>query len=460
MAEEAVPPPSLLASLKSRLHYGWVIFGLTFSNLTIEGGAKNSQPVFLVALHQSFGSSVTLTSAIFSISGLVGAFSSPVLGRLLDRFGPRVMFPLAGAFILMGWVASSFAGSIWHLFIFYGIFATLGQTMVSSFSATATLAPWFPRSKGVVLGVADSGNPAGQALVIPLAQVIASTLGWRAAYQIFGVAFFLVAAPLNLFFQRRPPVDLEPLPDLAPPGPEALVVPRFPEIQSPEIQSPEIQSRDIIAGEAEPPAAREPLSREPLSVKVMLRQPAVWLLLSTRALASTANQMTQVHLIAFFMLAGYGELQAAVAIGVGGLLGIGGRPGFGLMSDVMGRESVFTVGMIMSLGSIVVVLFFGGSGSMLVLVVFVALAGLSDGLSGLLVGAKAADLYPPRALGTVMGVVEVGRGIGIALGPVLAGFLFDLQGDYVVAFSLAAGLTFASICTMWGVRLTQGEARY
>ena len=59
-----------------------------------------------------------------------------------------------------------------------------------------------------------------------------------------------------------------------------------------------------------------------------------------------------------------------------------------------------------------------------------------------------------------MGVVEVGRGIGIALGPVLAGFLFDLQGDYLVAFSLAAGLTIGSICTMWGVRLVQGEARY
>jgi MFS family permease len=450
MAEEAAPPQSPLASLRGKLHYGWVIFGLTFANLTIEGGAKNSQPVFLVALHQGFGTSLTLTSALFSVSGLVGALSSPVLGRLLDRWGPRVMFPLAGAFIMLGWVASSFAENIWQLFIYYGVFATLGQTMVSSFSATATLAPWFPRSKGIVLGVADSGNPTGQAIVTPLAQVIASTLGWRAAYQIFGVAFFLVVAPLNLIFQRRPPVFSEALPPPGPPGPGALVV-----SQSPATQSPDIPDIHIIEGEVQRPAASEAPAAEAL-----LRQPALWLLTSTRAVASTANQMTQVHLIAFFLLAGYSELQAAVAIGAGGLLGIGGRPGFGLLSDVIGRETVFTISMIMSLGSILVVLFFGGSGSMLVLVVFVALAGLSDGLSGLLIGAKAADLYPPQALGTVMGVVEVGRGIGIALGPVLAGILFDLQGDYVVAFSLAAGLTFGSICTMWGVRLSQGEARY
>ena len=452
MAEAAAQPPPPRAPVKRKLHYGWVIFGLTFTNLTVEGGAKNSQPVFLVALHQSFGGSLTLTSAIFSVAGLVGVFSTPVLGRLLDRFGPRVMFPLAGALILFGWVASSFVGNIWQLFIFYSVIGTLGQTMVSSFSATATLAPWFPRSRGIMLGMADAGNPAGQAIVTPVAQVIASTLGWRAAYQILGVAFFLVAVPLNLLFQRRPPVFSEVLPARGPDGPAALGAPQAPE--TPQFLEA-TQSPEAIEGEAETPVASDALP-----VKAMLRQPAVWLLLSTRALASTANQMTLVHLIGFLVLAGYGELPAAVAIGLGGLLGMVGRPGFGLLSDVIGREMVFTIGMMMSLGSILVVLFFSGNGGILVLVAFVALAGLSDGLSGLLIGAKAADLYPPQALGTIMGVVEVGRGVGIALGPVLAGYLFDLNGDYLVAFSLAVGLTFGSICTMWGVRLAQAEARY
>ena len=431
---------SVGTSIKLKLHYGWVILGLTFANLTIEGGAKNSQPVFLLALSKGFGSSVTLTSAVFAVSGLVGAFSSPLLGRLLDRFGPRVMFPLAGVFILAGWLTSSMASHIWQLFIFYSIVATLGQTMVSSFSATATLAPWFSRSKGIVLGLADTGNPAGQAIVTPLAQIIVSTLGFRAAYQIFGVAFFLVAAPLNLLFQRRPPVFAEALPDRGLAGSEVLAAPQSPE---------------VINTEAEQPAAANTMP-----VKVMLRQPAVWFLLATRAVASTANQMTLVHLIAFFVLAGYGELQAALAIGIGGLLGMGGRPGFGLLSDMIGRETVFTICMTMSLASILMVLFFSGGGSLWVLVLFVALAGLSDGMSGLLIGAKAADLYPPSALGTVMGVVEVGRGIGVALGPILAGILFDLQGDYLMAFSLAAGLTFGSICTMWAARLVQGADRY
>ena len=62
------------APRKRRLNYGWVILGLTFGNIFVEGGVKNSQPVFLPALRQGFGGSAAMTAGIFSVSGLVGAF--------------------------------------------------------------------------------------------------------------------------------------------------------------------------------------------------------------------------------------------------------------------------------------------------------------------------------------------------------------------------------------------------
>ena len=91
------------------------------------------------------------------------------------------------------------------------------------------------------------------------------------------------------------------------------------------------------------------------------------------------------------------------------------------------------------------------SSATVVLVAFVALTGFSEGVGGLLLGAKAADLYPPRMLGTVMGMLEAGRGIGI--GPILAGLLFDLRGDYFIAFLISAVLTVASILFMWSASL-------
>ena len=438
---------SLVTPVKRKLHYGWVIFGLAFANLTVEGGAKNSQPVFLVALRNSFQRSATYTSAIFSVSGLVGAFASPILGRLLDRFGPRAFFTMAGVFILVGWVASSFISDLWQLFIFYSVIATIGQTAISAFAATANLAPWFPRSKGAALGMADAGSPTGQAIAIPLAQLIVSTLGWRAAYQIFGVAFFLMSAPLNLLFQKRPPSYFRPE---VRPGDGAGLEPILD--TPPALEPPPVGELESVRTEAN--------IAEELPDQKVLRQPAVWLLMLVRATGSIANQMTQVHLIAFFILSGYGELQAGLAIGVSGLLGIGARPGLGLLSDVFGREMVFAIASMMAVCAILAVLFFGAGGNMVVLIVFVGLTGLSDGVGGLLVGAKAADLYPPRMLGSVMGFVVVGRGIGAALGPILAGFLFDLRGDYLVAFSLAAGFTLVSAFLMLAMKFVQGPARY
>ena len=421
----------MLTAVKRRIHYGWVIFLLTFSNLTVEGGSKNVQSVFLVALRDHFRSSVALTAAVFSASGLFGAFVAPLLGIVLDRYGPRVLFPIAGCFILVGWLASSMVNEVWQLFIVYSVIATVGQVGISSFSATATLAPWFPRSRGVALGMADAGNPAGQAIVVPLAQLIVSTIGWQWAFRIFGVVFFLLVVIPNLLLQKRPPEgwgEREGAEDSA------------------------LETADVPVAPAELPAPAETPAQTPLGE--VLREPAVWLLLGARAVNSVGNHMIMVHILAFLFLAGYGEIQAALAIGIAGMLGIGGRPLTGLLSDIIGREPVYTAGMAMSVAAVVLVLFFSAGGTWWVLVTFVALNGLSDGISGLLIGAKAADLYPPRMLGRVMGMMEVGRGIGIGLGPILAGLLFDLQGDYFQAFLISAGLTTASVFLMWAVRLT------
>jgi MFS family permease len=437
---------ALISSLKRRMHYGWVIFGLTFANLTIEGGAKNSQPVFLLALRNNFQTSATAVSAIFSVAGVVGALAAPILGRVLDRMGPRFLFPLAGVLILVGWLASSFATHIWQLFIFYGIIATVGQVSVASFTATANLAPWFPKSRGGVLGLADSGNSTGQAIVTPSAQLIVSTLGWRAAYQIFGVAFFLVVAPLNLLFQRRPPAShLRSSDDIS--------------------ESLEVRPVGVAAGEAPeealaPPAAAETVQRLAEPADAAPRRWPMWLLFLSRATSATANQMTTLHIIAFFVLAGYAELQAAVTIGVVGFLSMAGRPVLGSLSDYLGRERVFTFAMAMYIGAVVVALVAGDGRSLWPLAIFAGLGGLSDGVSGLLIGAKAADLYPSRTLGSVAGMVEMGRGVGIALGPLLGGVLFDIHGDYVLAFSLAVSLTLVSVVFMWATRLVQGPERY
>ncbi len=413
-------------TIKAKAHYGWAIFGLTFANLTVEGGIKNTAPVLFLALREAFGYSAAATAAIFSVGGVAGAMWAPVVGRLLDRVGPRHLFALGGVVILATWWATSFATSLWQLFILFGMLAPLGEVCVTSFTATANLAPWFPKSRGRTLGLADAGNPAGQAMFTPLAVVLVAGLGWEWTLRIYGVIFFCLVAPLNFLFQRRPPL---------------ATVPPAPGAQHAAVAAPK------------PFAASARTAGPRTSWREVARQPALWCLVAARGCFAVGIQMLRIHLLAFMVLAGYSALQAATAIGLVGLISMAGRPLAGALSDRVGREAVYTLGLLIYVSGTGMVVLLGQGDRLWPLVAFVGLAGLTDGISGLVVSAKAADIFPSRSLGTAMGVVEMGRGLGFAVGPVLGGLLFDLYATYLPAFAAALALAVVAVACMWSVRL-------
>ena len=402
-------------TLKKR-HYGWVIFCLAFTNLTAEGGIKNTAPVLFLAFRESFARSAAATAGIFSTSGLTGALMAPLLGGMLDRLGPRSLFALGGTVLLTGYLGSSFVSEFWQLFIFYGVVVTIGENAVSSFTATANLAPWFPRSRGRTLGLADSGNPVGQGIFAPLAQLLISQVGWRVTCRILGPVFFLMVVPANLLFQRRPPNSME---------------------------------------EPVQQAASQPHAPPRGQTGKLLRSDALWYLVLARTISSVGIQLTNVHMVAFFVAGGYTALQAASTIGAVGLVGLVGRPVTGALSDVLGRELVFTLGFGMQITAIVIVLALGDGEALWPLVVFVAFSGLSDGIGGLALSAKAADIIPANSLGTAMGIIQGGRSVGLLAGPLIGGLLFDLQGDYAGAFLLAVGLYIAAMGFLWATRLAR-----
>ena len=442
----------MIKAARSRLHYGWVVFVLSLGNLTVEGGTKNSEAVYFHALREAFGRSATYTSAVFATAGLVGALSAPFLGILLDRWGARVLFPLAGLMILIAWIGSSFATDLWQMFIFYGIFAGIGHTAISSFSMTATLAPWFPRTRGRMLGLADSGNPIGQAIFAPMAALLTNLVGWRWAFRIYAVIFaVLIALPNGLLQRRAPepaaqpdaPTASQPAADTTPPDQPGNPSDRANDPSRDSDESGDSNPLPRTTGRGRP--ARRPTP----ALAGTVRDPAMWLLVLTRITGSIGVQLIRFHLVSFFVLAGYGTQSAANTIGAVGLVSLFARPMVGLATDRFGRESVYTLGMSIAAASVLFVLYFGDGTSFWPLAVYVGFAGLTDGISGLIVGAKAADLFPADSLGTVMGFVEMGRGSAIFFGPILGGIMFDIQGDYVQAFFLSAAMTFTSVCAMW-----------
>jgi MFS family permease len=424
-------------------HYGWVIFGLSFLNLVTEGGLKNTVPIVYVALRDSFQWSAAVTSSVFSLVGLVGALGAPLLGRLLDRWGPRYLFPVGGLLILLGWYGSSLVTNLWLLLLFYSVIATVGENSIASFTTTATLSPWFPRTRGRMLGLADAGNPLGAVLFLPLAQWLIVTNGWRVTFRLLGVVFFLLVAPANFFLQRRPPRQPSVTGHQGGAG-------RATPLPTP--MAPSAATRPVH------PSGRGMAAVAPIRQQQLWRHAPVWFLVLARLCATLGTHLTSVHLVAFFVAAGYDPLLAASAIAGVGCISVVGRPLSGALSDVLGREVMYTVGLGMHISAILLILTLGDGQSWWPLLLFVGLSGLSDGIGGLVVGAKAGDLFPATSLGVVMGLVQMGRGLGMMVGPLLGGVLFDRQGNYQMAFLIAVVLVTVAIGCMWGVWATSGQA--
>jgi MFS family permease len=374
-----------------------------------------------------------VTSGVFSLAGLVGGLSAPLLGRLLDRLGPRYLFSMGGLLIGLGWFASSFVTDLWPLLLLYSVVATVGENSISSFTTAATLSPWFPRTRGRMLGLADVGNPLGAVLFLPLAQWLISSLGWRETFRILGAVFFVLVVPANFLLQRRPP--------LRPGGADHAGT----------MMSPSAEP-------AAPSSSKTTTAVAPPQWQQLWRWPPVWCLVLARLCASLGTHLTSVHLVAFFVTAGYDPLLAAAAIAGVGCVSVVGRPLSGALSDVLGREVMYTVGLGMHISAIVMVLTLGNGQSVWPIILFVGLSGLSDGIGGLVVGAKAGDLFPATSLGVVMGLIQMGRGLGLMAGPLLGGLLFDLQGTYRMAFLLAVALVTVAIGCMWGARWTAAQA--
>jgi MFS family permease len=341
----------------------------------------------------------------------------------------------------LGWWASSCVTDLWPLLLCYSVVATVGENSISSFTTAATLAPWFPRTRGWMLGLADAGSPLGAVLFLPLAQWLISTIGWRVTFRILGAVFFLMVGPANLLLQRRPPLRRI----VTESGVTAV------QQTPPPLTSPSAALPTYSSGSA-------PVAVEPISWRQVVRQPPVWGLVLARLCATLGTHLTSVHLVAFFIAAGYDSVLAATAIAGVGVVSVVGRPLSGALSDVLGREVMYTVGLGMHISAILLVLTVGDGQRWWPLLLFVGLAGLSDGIGGLVVGAKAGDLFPATSLGVVMGLVQMGRGVGIMAGPLLGGLLFDLQGNYRLAFLLTVALVIVAIGCMWGVRWTAGQA--
>ena len=210
----AGPGVTSFAYLGVSVFYGWVIVAvLALFSVMAVGLAGPNIAIFIEPMSNELGWSPT-TFGWAQLARLESVIiAGPLIGRALDRFGPRFIIATAGLVTSALVISMSYISGEWQLIAIFAVTGLLGMGQVADLFVNAPLAKWFVRRRGLAMGIALSGTPLGVAIFYPLLQLTIDAIGWRDTWRIFGIAGAVVIVPAALLLLRRQPEDLGMLPD-------------------------------------------------------------------------------------------------------------------------------------------------------------------------------------------------------------------------------------------------------
>jgi MFS family permease len=180
-----------------------------------------------------------------------------------------------------------------------------------------------------------------------------------------------------------------------------------------------------------------------------MRSMPFWMLFCTLLFANLSSQVLNVHLMALLVSVGVLRMAAATAVGSVNLVSMGGRLAVGWLTDHLGRNPAYTMGLLCSMLGMTILLTISPANASWVVVMFVVVFGISKGSGGIVIASKAADVFHGRNLGTIFGVITMASGLGGALGPWWAGWLLDRTGSYKPAILSSLVMASLAITCIW-----------
>ena len=405
-------------------YYGWLIVGIAFVTMAIGVTARTAFSLLMPPLISEFGWDRGLAAGAFSFGFLVSAVLSPMVGRVIDARGPRIVIMTGVLLMTAGLFLAPFIARPWHLYVTLGVLVGGGANMMTYTVHSQFLPNWFVRRRGLAISIAFSGVGVGAIILLPWLQSIIVTDGWRASCLATGLLVLLVVAPLNFFVRKRPD-DVGLLPD----GDAHL---------------------PVAAGKRRVSNIVDPawIAIEWTLARAMRTMKFWWIVLGYFC-ALIAWYAVQVHQTKYLTEIGFAPLTAAWALGAVSMAGIPGQIILGNLSDRIGREWIWTAGCagFAVCYTALIALEHTPSTALLYLMI------LSQGFFGYaltsVMGPIVAEIFEGPHYGSVFGTIAVSLIAGGAAGPWIAGVIHDATGSYRLAFVLAIACCVISSVAIW-----------
>ncbi|MBR1284200.1 MFS transporter [Bradyrhizobium sp. AUGA SZCCT0177] len=380
--------------------YGWIVVGAGALMTCVGFGTMLSLAVFLQPIATDTGWSVSGVSAAATIDFLAMGFAAFFWGALSDRFGTRIVV-LAGAVLLgIGLVGASQATGLWQFQFFFGVLIGIAA---GSFYApmVAVASAWIEHRRSLAVALVSAGMGVSPLTIAPFASYLITTYDWRTAMLVIGIASWALLIPASFL--------VRPAPEAAPPA-------------SGGTDAPEVQ----------------------WSVGQALRTPQFITLALAHFACCAAHSGPIFHMVSYAMICGIAPLTAVTVYSLAGFSGLGGRLLLGVMADRLGAKPVLVGGLFVQAMSVATYLAVGQLGEFYALSV---IFGLAYGGVMPLYAVLVREYFGARIMGTVFGAVSAFASLGMALGPLAGGWVFDTFHAYnwLYVGSFAIGITAVAV---------------
>ena len=391
------------------MYYGWwmVVIGAIISGIGSVQSA--SQAVFFLPLERELGLTRGQLSLVFSLTRLEGSIESPVVGWMIDKFGPRLPIVTGAVLGGVGLLILPVASTFWPFFIIYMGMISIGFQMgfISSMHAVANL--WFIRYRTRAMSFFSSSLRLGNALFAPVLGIIVAGYSWRYGSVFSAVVVLAIALPLAMLI-RRSPESMGLLPDGDKPG---------------EKPKEEVRTK---------PAAVQQTTVD-FTLRESLRSTSYWLIILSTSVRYIIIGGVHLHWVPMFVWKGYSEVTGAAFIGFQALAAWPLILLNGVLGDRFSKRLVLMSGHTSLLLAMFV---FVNSESLWSLYLFSVLFSYGEGVSPTnysIIG----EYFGRRVFATLRGFLTTFTTVAI-FSPVYAGWVFDRYNDYTLALFTYAGI--------------------
>jgi OFA family oxalate/formate antiporter-like MFS transporter len=397
---------SLAPALAKRVpfYYGWVVVSVaglvSFSSVSFTPGIVSTM---FLPMSEHFGWSRSVVPGAIFTGALMVIIVGPLSGRLMDRYGSRMVISSGMLIMALCILGLGFVNSLVFFYIVFG----LGYSVfmgVFRVALSATAAQWFVRRRGTASAVISSSAAAGFVVLPLVVSFFIGIGGWRAGWMSIGTIALMLAVPASFLLLKAHPADVGQRVDGARTADEEARTSRLGRSATVEVQ---------------------------WTVREAIRTPTLWMLVAGLSIQGLSSSGLNIHLIPHLMDRGISQNVAVLSFTIGGATMVAAGFFWGPLTDRIETRYVFGLASFVLIGYMIAIMTAFSAWSV---VPIGLLMGVGYGGNALVMRVGFANYFGRRSVGAIQGFVTPFQVLVAGSGALISGLLYDAFGTYMVAF--------------------------